>query len=204
MPHTCAEHQQKIISAYTVAVHNIPQEIAPVGPMTTEKSPAWHHRIFTVRDLYYRANTKYLGLPWGNPANSMNSRPTHTGNSGNDIWISQQAYTNGANASLPYRDYRYDQDRARHQQMRFDERYNRQYSPLSQLSTISTISSSFYCRTWSEHYIDLSGQHSVQITRYHGGKSEKSTRCLQWADQGQQGQSKWCYVCCNKHLWWCW
>ena len=33
-----------------MAVHSIPQEIAPVGPMTTEKSPGQHHRIFTVRD----------------------------------------------------------------------------------------------------------------------------------------------------------
>ena len=38
----------------------------------------------------------------------------------------RQTYTN---ASLPYRDYRYKQDRARCQQTRFDERYNRQYSP---------------------------------------------------------------------------
>ena len=38
----------------------------------------------------------------------------------------RQTYTN---VSLPYRDYRYEQDRARHQQTRFDERYNRQYSP---------------------------------------------------------------------------
>ena len=38
----------------------------------------------------------------------------------------RQTYTN---ASLPYRDYGYEQDRARCQQTRFDESYNRQYSP---------------------------------------------------------------------------
>ena len=30
---------------------------------------------------------------------------------------------------MPYRDYRYEQDRAGHQQTRFDKRYNREYSP---------------------------------------------------------------------------
>ena len=60
---------------------------------------------------YYRADTKYLGLPQGNPGNSTNPRQTYT------------------NASLPYRDYRFEQDRAGHQQTRFDKRYNRQYSP---------------------------------------------------------------------------
>ena len=34
------------------------------------------------------------------------------------------------NDPFPYKDYRYDQDRTGHQQKnRFDERYNRQYSP---------------------------------------------------------------------------
>ena len=33
------------------------------------------------------------------------------------------------NDPFPYKDYRYDQDRAGHQQTRFDEMYNRQYSP---------------------------------------------------------------------------
>ena len=33
------------------------------------------------------------------------------------------------NDPFPYRDYRYDQDKTGHQQTRFDERYNRQYSP---------------------------------------------------------------------------
>ena len=50
MPHTCAEHQSEIIYTYTVEVHSIPQKIAPVSPMTTEKSPGQHHGIFTVRD----------------------------------------------------------------------------------------------------------------------------------------------------------
>ena len=49
MPHTCAEHQSEIIYAYTAAVHSIPQEIAPVNPMTTERSPDQPHGIFTVR-----------------------------------------------------------------------------------------------------------------------------------------------------------
>ena len=33
------------------------------------------------------------------------------------------------NDPFPYKGYRYDQDRAGYQQTRFDERYNRQYSP---------------------------------------------------------------------------
>ena len=33
------------------------------------------------------------------------------------------------NASLPYRDYRHEQDGTGCQQTRFDERYNRPYSP---------------------------------------------------------------------------
>ena len=50
MPHTCAQHQSEVIYAYTAAVHSIPQEIAPVGPTTREKSPGQHHGIFTVKD----------------------------------------------------------------------------------------------------------------------------------------------------------
>ena len=38
----------------------------------------------------------------------------------------RQTYTK---ASLPYRDYRYELERAGCQQTRFDERYNRHYSP---------------------------------------------------------------------------
>ena len=51
MLHTCAEHQQRIMSAYTVAAHIIPWETAPVSPTTTEKSLGLHHGIFTVKDL---------------------------------------------------------------------------------------------------------------------------------------------------------
>ena len=60
---------------------------------------------------YYRTDTKYSGLSQGNQGNSTNPRQTYK------------------IASLSYGDYRYEHDRARHQQTRFDERYNRQYSP---------------------------------------------------------------------------
>ena len=61
------------------------------------------------RDEYRPAPQEYLGLPQGNPVNSTNPSQRDT------------------NVSLPYRDYRYDQDRARHQQTRFDKRYNKQH-----------------------------------------------------------------------------
>ena len=78
---------------------------------------------------YYGANTEYSGVPRGNTWNSTNSRPASAENSGNYIPAGQQVYTNNTNVSFPYRDYRYDQNRTGCQQTRFDERYNRQYSP---------------------------------------------------------------------------
>ena len=80
-------------------------------PNDNREQPRSAPRDLHSQGPYYRADTKYLGLPWGNPGSSTNPRQTYT------------------NASLPYRDYRYEQDRARYQQTRFDERYNRQYSP---------------------------------------------------------------------------
>ena len=55
--------------------------------------------------------------------NSTNLRPA---NSEKCISARQQVHIND---SFPYKDYRHDQDRAGHQQTKFDERYNRQYSP---------------------------------------------------------------------------
>ena len=68
-------------------------------------------RIFTVRDPITEQILSIQEYHKWNPGN-----PTHP----------RQTYTN---MRLPYRDYRYDQDRARCQQTRFDKRYNRQYSP---------------------------------------------------------------------------
>ena len=59
----------------------------------------------------------------------MNPRPASTENHGYYIPDRQQVYTNNTNISFPYRDYRYDQNRTGHQQTRFNERYNKQYSP---------------------------------------------------------------------------
>ena len=132
MLHTCAEcHQAQVtvISVYTVAAHTIPQVIAPAGPMTTGRNPGQHHWDLHSQGPYYGANTKSSGVPRGNTWNSMNPRPASTKNHGNYIPDRQQVYTNNTNISFPYRDYRYDQNRAGHQQTRFDERYNKQYSP---------------------------------------------------------------------------
>ena len=78
---------------------------------------------------HYIANTENLGIPWGNTWNSTNIRPANTKILGNHSPARQQVYANNANVSFPYRDYRYDQNRTGHQQTRFDERYNKQYSP---------------------------------------------------------------------------
>ena len=85
----------------------------------------------TPRDLHslgphLGANTKNLRVPQRNTWNSTNLRPANTENSGNYISAGQQVHPNDP---FPYKEYRYDQNRTGHQQMRFDERYNKQYSP---------------------------------------------------------------------------
>ena len=74
----------------------------------------------TPRDLHnlgwhFGTNTENSGVSWGDRRNSTNPRPARPQVQVND--------------PFPYKDYRYDQDRSEHQQTRFDERYNRQYSP---------------------------------------------------------------------------
>ena len=88
----------------------------------------------TPRDLhshgpYQGAYTENSGLPGGNQSHTMNFRQASTENSEKDIPDRHRGYTNNRNASLSYRDYRYNQNRAGHQQPRFDKRYNKQYSP---------------------------------------------------------------------------
>ena len=84
----------------------------------------------TPRDLHshgphYGANTKNLGVPRGNTQNPTNFGTAQAKHLGNYASAGQQVHTNN---TFPYRDYRYDQNEAGHQQTRFDERYNRQYS----------------------------------------------------------------------------
>ena len=85
----------------------------------------------TPRDLHslgshLGASTGNLVVTRGNTWKSTHFRPEPTENSGNYIPSGQQLCTNNP---FPYRDYKYDQNRAGNQQTRFDERYNRQYSP---------------------------------------------------------------------------
>ena len=85
----------------------------------------------TPRDLHslgphFGANTENSGVSQRNMQNPTNLRPANTENLGKYISAGQQVHINDP---FPYKDYRYDQDRAGHQQTRFDERYNRQYSP---------------------------------------------------------------------------
>ena len=55
----------------------------------------------------------------------MHLRPENTENLERYSTTGQQVHANGI---FPFKDYRYDEDRAGHQQTRFDENYNRQYS----------------------------------------------------------------------------
>ena len=85
----------------------------------------------TQRDLHslgphLGANTEYSGVIGGNTWKSTHFRPAPTKNLGNYIPAGQQVCTNNP---FPYSDYRYDQNEAGHQQTRFDEKHNRQYSP---------------------------------------------------------------------------
>ena len=150
---------------------------------------------------YDRANTKYSAVPRGNAWSSTNCRPVPAENLGNCIPVGQKVYTNNMNLSFPYRDFRYDQDRTGHQQTRFDERYNRQYSPNYNYNHYQPSPSvSVAGPDISTTLINLA-KYPVQIPWPHGGKPEKPRRCVQWADQGQQRQSKWHYVHCYQHLW---
>ena len=104
------------------------------GNYTSWPNNNWEEPRSTPLDLYsqgpyYGANTENSGVPRRNAWNSTNPRPASTKNHGNYISDRQQVYTNNTNVSFPYRDYRYNQNRTGCQQTRFDERYNKQYSP---------------------------------------------------------------------------
>ena len=58
--------------------------------------------------------------------NSTNLRPANTKDLRKYWPAGQQVQVNNP---FPYKDYRYDQERAGHQQTRLDKRYNRQYPP---------------------------------------------------------------------------
>ena len=82
-------------------------------PNNKREEPSSRPQDLHSQGSYYKANTKNPGLPQGISANT--------------------------NTSLPYRDYRYNQNRCGHQQTSFDKWYNRQYSPNHnyQLYTLS-------------------------------------------------------------------
>ena len=131
MLHISAMHhstQVTTLFVYIVAAHSTPWEIAPIGPMTTEKSQGLHQGIFTVhnRQPGFTKNSGNSGRNFWN-TQSRNENSGNPGPQGNSWW---QRYENNRNNSFPYRDHRYDQNnRNECQHMRFDERYNQQYSP---------------------------------------------------------------------------
>ena len=125
MLHTCVEHLPRqvraIIFVCTVVAKTTLQGIALVSPMTTGRSLGLHSL-----GPHFGENTKNLGVSQRNMQNPTNLRLANTENSGKYVSAGQQVHISDP---FPYKDYRYDQDRAERQQTRFDERYNRQYSP---------------------------------------------------------------------------
>ena len=91
-------------------------------PNDNREEPRSTPRDLHSHGLHYRANTENSGVPRGNTWSSTHFWPVPTENVGNYMPTGQQIHTNNP---FPYRDYRYDQNGAGHQQTRFDERYNR-------------------------------------------------------------------------------
>ena len=98
--------------------------------------------------------------------NSTHLRPANTKHLGKYVLAGQQVHINDP---FPYKDYRYDQDRAGHQQTRFDKRYNRQYSPnynYHQPSPLVSISSTnIICHvTNNKMYVKFVTKHTTHCT----------------------------------------
>ena len=96
----------------------------------------------------------------------------------------RQTYTN---ASLSYRDYRYEQDRARYQQTRFDKKYNRQYSPNYNYQPSPPVSVAGPDLTAT--LIDLANIQCSSLDLMVANQKSHA-EYLQLANQGQQRPSK--------------
>ena len=95
-------------------------------PNNTREEPRSTPRDLHSLGPHFAASTKNSVVSQRKVCNSTNLRPANTENSGKYIPAGQQVHLNDP---FPYKDYSYDQDRAGHQQIGFDKRYNRQCFP---------------------------------------------------------------------------